>query len=275
MEIYTDPLTGCQYVVDPMTGESRWLEEFNASPPLDPSPDGSATAGPRTVRSSPRTVRSSRRRKGIITASGLVGAAAALAVAGSFLPGRDNSAMNADLGTATSPSSPKPNVSRAASATVSASPRAAAAPSARATSGGGGKSSSRSARVAAPVRDGTLEFTVSGSRVTSAIGNEFVSQRAQGQYVLVSLTVKNVGNESQLFMASVQKLFDTAGQQYEADSGASVYLGEEGENYVEEIAPGKSLKTVAVFDIPVGVAIDRVELHESSSTRGADVSLAR
>ncbi|MDQ1289390.1 MAG: hypothetical protein QG622_2956 [Actinomycetota bacterium] len=291
MEIFTDPVSGCQYVVDPASGESRWLEEMLPPSPYDISPDAggrdayeiSPDVAPQVARrpddgrtrralrerarsERSRSERSLGSRRGVRIAVGFVGVSAVLIAVGSFLPDRDTTATLADLGTAVSTPSPRPNLSSAAPGEV---PPGKAVPGKTAAVAVPGKT----AAVAVPVRDGSFEFTVTGVRVAPTIGNEYVSQRAQGQYLLVSLTVKNVSSESQLFMAAVQKLYDTAGQEYEADSGASIYLGKEGENYIEQLPAGITVKTVAVFDIPVGVTVDRIELHEIPGTAGVDVRL--
>src|SRR3954451_23834819 len=58
-------------------------------------------------------------------------------------------------------------------------------------------------------RDGKFEFTVTGQDCSkNTIGEAPLSKTAQGTFCLVSVTVKNIGNEAQLLDASSQKALD-------------------------------------------------------------------
>ena len=119
--------------------------------------------------------------------------------------------------------------------------------------------------------DGPFTFVVTGVESAPAVTdptNEFVSKNAQGEYVIVHLTVTNTGDAGQTYLSTLQKL-KAAGNTYAPDDEASSYLG----NAVEEVNPGNQLETSVAFDVPPGTVPDSVELHESPLSSGAQVSL--
>ncbi|GIH20983.1 DUF4352 domain-containing protein [Rugosimonospora africana] len=59
-----------------------------------------------------------------------------------------------------------------------------------------------------PARDGKFEFTVTNVKYGVAeVGDQFLSKSAQGQFVEVSVTVKNIGDQPRTFAGSNQKAF--------------------------------------------------------------------
>nr|WP_284291292.1 DUF4352 domain-containing protein [Luteimicrobium album] len=75
------------------------------------------------------------------------------------------------------------------------------------------------------VRDGKFEFTVTKvEKGVAKVGDEYLNEKAQGQFVLVHMTVKNIGKEAQTFYDGNQTLRDTDGRKFDADSEAGIYL---------------------------------------------------
>lgn len=129
------------------------------------------------------------------------------------------------------------------------------------------------AGVGTPVRDGKFEFTVTGIEPGVArIGDDMLGQDAQGQFVLVHLTVTNIGEEAQYFDGSSQKAFDAQGRELSADGSAAVYLGD-ANSFLNQINPGNSVTGTVVFDIPADAALTRLELHDSPFSGGVEVAL--
>ncbi|WP_169982520.1 DUF4352 domain-containing protein [Microbispora sp. H10836] len=122
-------------------------------------------------------------------------------------------------------------------------------------------------------KDGRFAFKVTKvEKGLSQVGEGFTVHKAQGQYVLVHLTVKNIGDEAQTFTDYAQKLIDTKGRTFDADTGAAVWL--QGSNaFLEKINPGNSVKGFLLFDVPKNLAIKAVELHDSAWSGGVTVSL--
>ncbi len=51
----------------------------------------------------------------------------------------------------------------------------------------------------------------------------YISKTAQGQYCLMTVSVKNIGDKQQLFSESDQKLLNATSQQYSPDTTATLY----------------------------------------------------
>jgi Domain of unknown function (DUF4352) len=129
------------------------------------------------------------------------------------------------------------------------------------------------AGIGAAVRDGKFEFTVTSLEPGVAqIGSEYLNTQAQGQFLLVHITVANIGDEAQMFDSSSQKLVDDQGRTHSADSGAAIYL-DDSNSFLNNINPGNTVEGIIVFDIPVDAVPASIELHDSAFSGGVDVSL--
>lgn len=125
-----------------------------------------------------------------------------------------------------------------------------------------------------PVRDGKFEFTVSNVECgVPTIGEAPISQDAQGQYCLISLTVTNIGDEAQIFSDSSQLAFDAGGREFSADSAAAIYLPDSN-GFLNQINPGNSVAGTIVFDVPPDAQLVSLELHDSPFSGGVTVKLA-
>jgi len=133
------------------------------------------------------------------------------------------------------------------------------------------------AAVAAPgteVRDGSFAFTVTAvDPPVTTLGSGSFSSKAQGRYVLVHVTVRNVGDEAELFSDTSQKLLDAAGREYDASTGAAALYLPDSNAFLNNINPGNSVDGTLVFDVPVGLRPAAVELHDSPFSRGVRVTL--
>jgi hypothetical protein len=140
-------------------------------------------------------------------------------------------------------------------------------------SGGSGGADTAAAGIGDPVRDGKFEFTVTKVRKgVKKVGSDFASAKAQGQFVLVNVTVENIGDEPQSFSSSEQTMYDAEDREFSADDSASIYI-EDSNSLYTEINPGNKVKGVVAFDIPKGAKPTRLELHDSIFSGGVDVSL--
>ncbi|MGW3793837.1 DUF4352 domain-containing protein [Micromonospora arida] len=133
----------------------------------------------------------------------------------------------------------------------------------------------KTAKIGQPARDGKFEFTVKSSKCGVAkIGSDMLGQKAQGQFCLVTVNVKNIGKEAQMFDGSSQKAYAADGTEYSADTGAAIYANKNAETFLNDINPGNQVNGVVVFDIPKNVKITKLELHDSMFSGGVDVALS-
>ncbi len=127
--------------------------------------------------------------------------------------------------------------------------------------------------IGATVADGKFEFVVSQVETgVTRVGTDLFGQAAQGQFVLVHLTVSNIGDDAQYFDGSSQKAYDASGRTYSSDGSAAVYV-DESNSFLNQINPGNQVQGVVVFDVPADVALTELELHDSPFSGGVRVAL--
>lgn len=130
------------------------------------------------------------------------------------------------------------------------------------------------AKVGQKVRDGQFEFTVTKvQKGVKSVGDQYVNQKAQGQYVLVSVTVSNIGDKAQMLSDSSQKARDAKGREFSTDTAAAIYM-KNNQVFLNEINPGNSVKGTLVFDMPKGTEPASLELHDSPFSDGVTVKLS-
>jgi len=147
------------------------------------------------------------------------------------------------------------------------------------TSNGTNKSSSaatETGKVGTAVRDGKFEFTIKSIKcgvpsVSDSSG--YITKSAQGQYCLVDVSVKNIGDKQQTFLESDQKLLNASNVEYSADSTATIYNGNNSDVFVNEINPGNTVEGTIVYDIPKDQTPVTAELHDSSFSNGVKINL--
>lgn len=130
------------------------------------------------------------------------------------------------------------------------------------------------AEVGDEVQDGTFSFVVNDTEAgVSEVGGDFLSEEAQGEFIIVDVTVENTGDSAEYFSDSGQQLVDDEGKEYDADSEAGIYI-EDNESLLEKINPGNKIDVKLVFDVPEGVEPTTLVLSESVLSDGVEVSLS-
>ncbi|MDT0532306.1 DUF4352 domain-containing protein [Micromonospora sp. DSM 115977] len=138
----------------------------------------------------------------------------------------------------------------------------------------GDDKAAKSAKVGQPARDGKFEFTVKSSKCGVAkVGDSVLGEKAQGQFCLITINVKNIGKEAQMFDGSSQKAYAADGTEYSSDTGAAIYANKNAETFLNDINPGNQVTGVVVFDIPKKVKLTKLELHDSPFSGGVTVAL--
>ena len=121
------------------------------------------------------------------------------------------------------------------------------------------------------VRDGNFAFVVNGVRTTDVVADpEFpeLNATADGEYVIVDLSVTNVSAEQQTFIASFNTLSDGT-TEFEVDEDAWLYVG----NTVTDVGPGQTIETAVVFDVPKGTDLESIWLRGGPLSDGVAVGL--
>lgn len=145
----------------------------------------------------------------------------------------------------------------------------------RGSADNGDKAAAKTAKLGEAVRDGKFEFTVQQVKCgVTQLGSDLVGKKAQGQFCLVTVQVKNIGKEAQAFSDSSQKAFGADKTQYTTDSAAGIYANPDAATLFNQINPGNQVTGVLVYDIPAGATIAKLELHDSPFSGGVTVQLA-
>ena len=122
----------------------------------------------------------------------------------------------------------------------------------------------------APVAsDGPLEFTVTGLESATTITdptNEFLTKDAQGEFIVVRLTVRNTSPDPATFVGTFQKL-KAAGTVYSIDDEASFYVG----GGPAEIPTGGQVDVGVAYDVPPGTVPESIELHADPTSPGVEL----
>ncbi|MCW2945403.1 MAG: hypothetical protein JWR24_2120 [Actinoallomurus sp.] len=122
--------------------------------------------------------------------------------------------------------------------------------------------------------DGKFAFTVTKiKKGVRQVGDQYVGKTAQGQFVLVYVTVANIGDQARTFDSGSQKLKDAEGREFSADTEATIAMGNESKAFLEDINPGNGVHGILVFDVPKGIKLKSLELHDSPFSGGVTVPL--
>lgn len=145
------------------------------------------------------------------------------------------------------------------------------------TAGAGSSGGSNTSAVPVPfgraAADGKFEFTATKllrGPTLARLGKVNSLQTPDGEYIVVRLAVRNISDQAKLYSAHAQKL--SAGEREFADDGlAEVALFNNKPS--GDIAPGGTLETTVIFDVPVGTVLNSLLVHDSLNSTGAAIAL--
>ncbi len=118
------------------------------------------------------------------------------------------------------------------------------------------------------VIDGKFAFIVNHIDTSTSVAGH---KRAQGVYLIVSMAVRTVGTETQMFQWAAQRLKDNAGREYSPSFMDPPLFGD----VVNSINPGLQVSVKLAFDVPPATKPTQIVLHESLSSHGVAVNLTQ
>ena len=103
-----------------------------------------------------------------------------------------------------------------------------------------------------PIQIGHFIYTINNVEFRKSVGNEFVSETADGIYMLVNLSIKNVSKETRTLDGSLFAVTDTDGIKYEYSVAASTALEMSGKKtlLMKECQPNITTKGILAFEVP-------------------------
>lgn len=82
------------------------------------------------------------------------------------------------------------------------------------------------------------------------VGEDFLAEEAQGQFIIVRVTVTNVGDEARTLHASSRYLYDADGRRFETSS-ALFTLEDADKVFLENINPNNTVADAPLlYDVP-------------------------
>jgi hypothetical protein len=100
-----------------------------------------------------------------------------------------------------------------------------------------------------PAPISSYQFVVTKIRCgVKRVGDQYLNDKAQGQFCLVGLRIKNVSKKPIDYSSENQALVDTKGRSYSPDDSAWLYV-EGSELPFGEINPGNTMRTTVPFDV--------------------------
>ncbi|MCM4077429.1 DUF4352 domain-containing protein [Paractinoplanes hotanensis] len=125
-----------------------------------------------------------------------------------------------------------------------------------------------------PARDGKFEFTVKSMDCgKTSVGQSVLAVKAQGTFCIVTMTIKNIGDEAQTFDGASQKAYDAKGTQYSDDIEAELAVNGDASTFLQQINPGNQVTGKLVYDVPKGTKLTSIELHDSMFSGGVKIPL--
>lgn len=113
----------------------------------------------------------------------------------------------------------------------------------------------------------SVEGTETGDTITSTVSDS-VETTADGLFYVVYVNVTNTGAAPLTFVATFQQL-GAAGQTFPLDDEATAFLG----GTIAEIAPGDTVETPLVYDVPVDTTPDSISLRADPVSPGVQLPL--
>ena len=127
------------------------------------------------------------------------------------------------------------------------------------------------------VRDGKFAFVVTsvekrGTTITDRLGG---TDTAQGEFVIVRVSVTNIGYEARTLTATDQFVVSNMGARFATSDEISGLRGAE-LIFREKVNPGSTVNDAPLlFDVPAGTTIAGVELHDSLTSTGVKVTIGK
>lgn len=119
---------------------------------------------------------------------------------------------------------------------------------------------------------GDFEVTVTGIEASiTRVGDQYVGEEPQGQFVKVDVTVANTGSSAEYFHDSEQKLVDEQSRQH-STSSASFYLDEDN-LWLSQINPGNTANGALLYDIPADATPTTLQVTTGFFGNPTDISL--
>lgn len=103
-----------------------------------------------------------------------------------------------------------------------------------------------------PIEIGHFVYTINNVSFRKSVGDEYMEETADGIYLLVNLSIKNISGETRTLDGSLFAITDKSGTKYEYSNNASTALEMSGKKtlFLKECQPRITTKGVLIFEVP-------------------------
>ena len=108
-------------------------------------------------------------------------------------------------------------------------------------------------KIGETVKVGDVEYVVNSKSTTKTVGSEYLNKTANGTYLIVNVTVKNVGKKPIRVTSDYFKILN-GDAEYSDDGTAGLYANDDSKFFLSEVNPGNSITGNVVFDLSDDVA---------------------
>jgi len=223
-------------------------------PPAEPSFAGAPVAAPPLVEPSAPDDRRNVVIKFVSACAALLAVLVAVVIYGVFINKPETTSISAGPGTTSKSATPTTSSEQSSEPeTASESPTPASGSGDQATDDG-------------------LTFAVTGTETAGTVQYQDapVERKAQGEFIIVHLTVLNSGDTQGTFLATLQKL-KAGGTTYSIDDEATAYLNG---TWADLTNSGDTADVAIAFDVPPGTTPESLEVHGAAGSAGVDVPLS-
>ena len=96
---------------------------------------------------------------------------------------------------------------------------------------------------------GDFAYTFNSYQTTNYVGNEYFGEKADGMFLVIDVTIENIGKESKTLWSSNVVVIDDQQRRFEHDTVAEIYLNGKAFNF-EQMQPGLPKTGKIIFDVP-------------------------
>lgn len=106
--------------------------------------------------------------------------------------------------------------------------------------------------IGTPIEIGHFVYTVQSVQFRKTVGNSFFGETADGIYLIVNLSIKNISKETRTLDGSLFAVTDKSGVKYEYSVDASTALELSGSKtlFLKDCQPNITTKGVLAFEVP-------------------------
>lgn len=118
-------------------------------------------------------------------------------------------------------------------------------------------SASNPAKIGDTIELEGTRYTVKKAETAGSVGSEFFKEDADGMYVIVTLTIENIKDETKTFFSGAAVLVSGKSKRYETDTDAVIAAAGDGDDPLifEDMQPDVPKTGQLVYDVPKDAAV--------------------